>query len=117
MKFDDRTLRINSATLIFLTIISMVMLIGEMMANQFSVAANMQMTDTTEGMARTIMGICIGLFCLVFLMTLITGLQGIRQAGGKCKGGSQCCSGNHCACFKNFKCCGRYIFYCTGQDG
>ena len=88
MKFDDRTLRINSATLIFLTIISMVMLIGEMMANQFSVAAIMQMTDTTEGMARIIMGICIGLFCLVFLMTLITGLQGIRQAGGKCKGGA-----------------------------
>lgn len=86
MKFDAKTLRIDSTILIILTIVNLFTLIGMIMAKEFSVETIMQMSSTTEKMALITFVISIVALCLGYLISMIMGLGGLRQANGKCKG-------------------------------
>lgn len=86
MKFDAKTLRIDSITIIILAILNVVMLIGQLMAEELSVASIMKLADTTQENARIFLIVCICIAGLLYLMTLIVGLLGIRQVAGKYKG-------------------------------
>lgn len=85
MKFDEKTFRINSVTLIILAIASIGAMIGQIMTNEFSVANTVKMLDLSEEMARIVLVIGISMLCIINLITLIVGFGGIRQIGGKGK--------------------------------
>ena len=54
MKFDEKTFRINSVTLIILAIASIGAMIGQIMTNEFSVANTVKVLDLSEEMARIV---------------------------------------------------------------
>ena len=86
MKFDAKTLKIDSIILIILTIVNLFTLIGMIMAKEFSIETIMQMSSTTEKMALITFVISIVALCLGYLISMIMGLGGLRQANGKCNG-------------------------------
>lgn len=86
MKFDAKTLKIDSIILIILTIVNLFTLIGMVMAKEFSIETIMQMSSTTEKMALITFVISIVALCLGYLISMIMGLGGLRQANGKCNG-------------------------------
>lgn len=86
MKIDAKTLKIDSIILIILTIVNLFTLIGMIMAKEFSVETIMQISSTTEKMALITFVISIVALCLGYLISMIMGLGGLRQANGKCNG-------------------------------
>ena len=84
MKLDAKNLRINSITLIVLTVLSAISLVGRILANQISTAAIMERGNITEERAGIYVAITVS--CLLYLLTLIIGIRGFSQANGKCDG-------------------------------
>ena len=86
MKLDAKNLRINSITLIVLTVLSAISLVGRILANQISTAAIMERGNITAERAGIYFAITIFVSCLLYLLTLIIGIRGFSQANGKCDG-------------------------------
>ena len=66
MKLDAKNLRINSITLIVLTVLSAISLVGRILANQISTAAIMERGNITEERAGIYVAITISVSCLLF---------------------------------------------------
>ena len=76
MKLDAKNLRINSITLIVLTVLSAISLVGRILANQISTAAIMERGNITAERAGIYVAITISVSCLLYLLTLIIGIRG-----------------------------------------
>ena len=86
MKYDAKTLKINSFVLVILAILDVVIMIGQIMANKLSVGKIMELANTTQQIAELSMAAFIGANSVVLLVTLSIGIMGLRQADGKFKG-------------------------------
>lgn len=86
MKYDAKTLKINSFALVILAILDIVIMIGQIMANQLNVEKIMELADTTKNIAEFSMAAYIGVNSAVILIAILVGIMGLRQAAGKFKG-------------------------------
>ena len=86
MKFNANTLKMNSITIIMLTVIGIVAFVGEIMAEEISTAKIMETANTTEQTAQLAIAITVGFYCLNYFINLFLGINGIKQADGKTGG-------------------------------